>query len=116
VTLPLTRETLAAAYDYLCTTQPFNKWNLPSSEDIVFRVTRHKDRFAHYTRDVRRHEIVVSAHYIRRTDSLMMTMAHEMIHLHQAESGMENSAQHNAAFRALAEKVCAIHGFDPGLF
>jgi hypothetical protein len=43
-------------------------------------------------------------------------MAHEMIHLHQRVTGMENSAQHNAAFRKLAAHVCRLHGFDPKAF
>ena len=117
MTLPLTRETLAAAYDYLCATPPFSRWHLPDSADVTFRVTRHRDRHAHYIRDAKgRHVIVVSANSIGRSISLIETMAHEMVHLYQAEAGMENSAQHNAAFKKLAARVCAIHGFDAKMF
>ena len=116
MTLKLTPEVLAGAYEYLCLCEPFCRWNLPDSEDITFRVTRHRDRMAHYCRQGTKTEIVVSSAYIGRTESLMTTMAHEMIHLHQALVGMENAAQHNAAFRKIADHVCEIHGFDPLLF
>lgn len=117
MTLPLTPDTLRAAYDYLVTTPPFAKWNMPDSEDVIFRVTRHRDRLAHYVRDkAGRNTIVVSSHLVGRSHSLIETMAHEMVHLHQAEAGMENAAQHNAAFRKLATKVCEVHGFDAKVF
>lgn len=116
MTLPLTTETLAAAYDYLVTTPPFSRWNLPPSEDITFRVTRHKDRHGHYCRTGDKHEIAVSAHVIGRTQSLMEVLAHELVHLHQAHACMETKGQHNAAFVKLAARVCAVHGWDPKLF
>lgn len=117
MTLKLTPAVLAAAYDYLATTEPFCRWNLPDSEDVSFRVTRHRDRWAHYIlRPDGKPEIVVSAKFIGRSSSLIETMAHEMVHLHQAQSGMENAAQHNRAFRKIARRVCEIHGFDPLLF
>lgn len=116
MTLPLTPDTLKAAYDYLATTPPFSKWNMPDSDDVRFRVTRHKDRFGHYCRVGGKHEIVVSTHLVGRTDGLMQTMAHEMVHLHQAEACMETPAQHNAAFRRLASAVCRFHGFDEKVF
>jgi hypothetical protein len=115
--LPLTREMLEQAYEYLCVTPPFNKWNLPHGEDIAFRVVRSRDMLGWYSR-LRggQHIIALSTNCIGRTDSLMATMAHEMIHLHQAAVGMETPSHHNTAFKKLAARVCAIHGFDPKLF
>lgn len=42
--------------------------------------------------------------------TVVQTMAHEMVHLHQRATCMESSsAVHNAAFKKLAHKVCARH-------
>lgn len=116
MTLPLSTETLRAAYDYLATTPPFSRWNMPDSEDVRFRVTRHKDRYGHYIRVGGKHEIVISASHVGRTEKLIEVMAHEMVHLHQAEACMETPSQHNMAFRRLAAAVCKAHGFDEKVF
>lgn len=116
VSLPLTRETLAAAYDYLKTTPPFSHWNLPDSEDIKFKVTKHTDRYGHHCQLNAKHEVAISTRYVGRTQSLMESMAHEMIHIHQEESRSATSSEHNAAFHKYAAVVCKYHGFDPKTF
>lgn len=117
MTLPLTRETLAAAYDYLCTTPPFNKWNLPESADIEFKIIRSIHFRGWYSTNANgRHVIAISSRCIGRTTSLLETMAHEMVHLHQGDVRMETKGIHNRAFWILAERVCRYHGFDPRLF
>lgn len=114
--LPLTPETLAAAYDYLGTTPPFNKWNLPDSEDVVFKVGRRPREAGRYQWDGQSHTITASVHGIGQTGSLMRFMAHEKIHLYLEKMGWESRAAsaevHNAAFRKCAAQVCKVHGFD----
>ena len=115
-TLPLTPETLAAAYDYLCTTPPFKGWNLPDSDDVLFKVSRSRKEFARYQWDGKRHVITVSAVAVGHTETLMTYLSHELVHLHLEESGMEsrtgNENTHNGAFRVLAAQVCRVHGWD----
>jgi hypothetical protein len=110
MTLPLTPEMLRAAYDYLRVSAPYDAWNLPDGDEVVFRVGRSHDTRGWYKLEKGRHVITVSARCIGRTDSLMAVMAHEMVHLETP------GAQHNAAFNKLAAKVCRLHGFDPKLF
>ena len=117
MTLPLTPETLAAAYDYLATTPPFNKWSLPDSDEIKFVVGRFRDTFATYQWDGKhsQHIITMSAVAIGQTTTLMQTLAHEMIHLHLEESKMESRGStntHNLWFRKFAAQVCKYHGWD----
>lgn len=117
MTLPLDPETLEAAYEYLRTTPPFNRWNLPDGEDVSFKVVRDPALRGWY--DVRggKHTIAISSRCIGHSVNLIATMAHEMIHLHQRDVKIETSGtQHNAAFNALADRVCRHHGFDPKLF
>ena len=117
MTLPLTKENLQAAYDFLSTTEPFNKWNLPEGDDVVFSVIRDPKLRGYYIFENKRHRIYVSASTIGHTQNLIGVMAHEMIHLHEQEAGMcRQDVEHSAAFKKLAARVCKIHGFDPKLF
>jgi hypothetical protein len=110
--LTLTPEMLAHAYDYLACQKPFNAWNLPPSEDIKFRVIRRRDRFAHYRMEGGEHYIEVSLHMVGRHDTLISTMAHELVHLHQELTGMLGANPHDKMFHKLADRVCKIHDFD----
>lgn len=122
MTLPLTPEILAAAYDFLRATPPFIRWNLPEPEDIKFRTSRHPKSAGKYVWDPndKSHYIIASVRGIGHTDSLMKFMAHEMIHLHLRIMGWESkgvsSEIHNVAFCKLAAQVCRWHGFDPKAF
>ena len=120
--LHLTPELLEAAYEYLRHAPPFRGWNLPEPDQILFRVMGARDRFGHFRgRHTRARgadsfsEIAISAGMVRSTDMLMATMAHEMIHLYQDETGTARG-HHNPKFLKRAKRVCRIHGFDPESF
>ena len=117
--LHLTPELLESAYSYLRSSPPFRAWGLPEPDALVFRVLGARDRFGHFRGRFRRKgdeedfsEIAISAAMVKTTDVLMATMAHEMIHLYQDESGTCSRGEHNAKFRRLAKKTCRIHGFS----
>lgn len=121
MTLRLTVEMLERCYDFLSHTQPFDDWNMPDAQDVEFRVVKTPELRGWYRNkgSARRpkHVIAVSQNVIGHSHSLILVMAHEMIHLHQAQSKMETAGvQHNAAFNYLAQQVCERHGFDPKLF
>lgn len=112
MTLPLTKEVVAAAYDYLCELPPFNKWNMPDSEDVKFQVIRTKDRTAHYCMRKGVHIIAVSSAYVGRHEMLISSVAHEMIHLHMSVTCWNRRNPHDTAFQKFADQVCRIHEFD----
>lgn len=121
MTLPLTPEILRTAYDFLASTPPFNRWNMPEGEDVAFRLIHVEhavaaDRWAWYDKIKGRHTIAISRTRTGYTASLMALLAHEMIHLHEQQSGMATSSQHTKAFWKLAARVCRYHGFDPKSF
>lgn len=116
MTLPLTPDVLEGAYEYLRRTRPFRDWNLPEPEDVKFKITRNKDTFGSYQIDGTDHIISISARLIGRTDQLLQTMAHEMVHLHQECAGMWDRNPHSKAFLKLAARVCYYHGWDPKVF
>ncbi len=120
MTLHLTPNILRGAYDFVRTTQPFHRWKLPPGEEVEFRVVAKPDQRGWHTRSLTassHHVIGISRACIGRTDSLIMVMAHEMVHVRQSARGTETSnTVHNAEFRRLARIVCGHHGFDPLLF
>jgi hypothetical protein len=114
--LPLNPEMIALAYDYLCCTPPFNKWNLPHSEEVKFTIIKKKDRYAHYQMIGGVHHIAMSSQFVGRHELLLSTLAHELIHLHCEMACMSSSNPHDAAFHKLADRVCRIHEFDRLIF
>jgi hypothetical protein len=114
--LILSPEIIARAYDYLQVTEPFCVWNLPASEDVIFKVARDPTLRGWHTFDGERHCIFISRRTISHSLSLLMTVAHEMIHLHESHSGCSGRGEHSAAFNRWAEYVCHVHGFDWALF
>jgi hypothetical protein len=113
----LAPEMLKASYDLLCTTPPFNRWNLPDSDDIVFKIDRDKKLSAWQTFDGIRHVICVSIACVSTVDLLNRYMAHEMVHVHEANVRIDrNDVEHSAAWRKWAAQVCKIHGYDPMAF
>lgn len=117
MTLALNKDRLALLYDFLAECPPFCDWNMPDSEDIVFKVTRSKVTAGHYRRENGKHEIAISTACCGWINELVRVMIHEMLHLHQAVVGMESShAEHNAAFNLQAKILCKSFGLDPHMF
>lgn len=118
--LHLTPEILRATYDFFCTTLPFRRWNLPSSEVVGFKVTGDKTKFGCCaTYDIERknnkekemlHVIEVSNVKVLHTGTLLVTMAHEMVHVHLDRKKVR--AHHGADFKRCAKRICQVHGFD----
>src|SRR5258708_4048479 len=120
MTLPLTPETLAAAYDYLRTTPPYCRWKLPPAQVVKFTVGKFRQDYGAYQWDGKQQNITMSANAIGQTATLMRYTGHEMIHLHLEEQGLESRTggkdTHNAVFRKLAAQACRYHGWDPKAF
>lgn len=108
---------LAQTYDRLRSTPPFDRWNLPEPEDVLFKVGHTPLLRGEYSRTTDgRHVIMISDATIGSLHWLDMTMAHEMIHLYQGNVGMETAASHNKAFQKLADRVSSIHTWDRKIF
>jgi len=114
--LSLTPDMLEAAYEFLRTTPPFKSWHLPHADEVTFVVSRHK-KFVGYHRGIRRkiydHEIGISDVCVGHTNTLLRTLAHEMIHQYQQRARTDTpNTEHNAEFMRLARIVCRYHGWD----
>lgn len=120
MTLPLTPETLAAAYDFLRALPPFSGMRIPESDDVEFAVTRRHDEFGRYQWTGERHRISLSEKTIGSSLKLLQTMAHEMNHLSLEQDGLESYSggmnTHNRHFCRRAVRICKIHGWDAKAF
>jgi hypothetical protein len=110
--VPLNAEMLAHAYDYLACQEPFSRWNLPPSEDVRFSISTSRKNFAHYQMIGGVHHIALSRRFVGRHETLIATLAHELIHLHQEQACMATTNAHDATFHKYADKICRIHEFD----
>lgn len=116
MSLPITPEMMERAYGYLRSCPPFRRWKLPLPHEVKFRVKKSMRNYAEYQWDGKRHTITLSTDGIGHTLTLLLYMAHEMIHLYLEEKGWESRKSgpdcHNARYRKFAAQVCRIHGFD----
>ncbi len=109
----ISTDTLAAAYELLRASTPFRTLKLPPAFEVTFKLTRDRTKAGECDFD-EAGIISVSAHYHGHLHSLLMTVAHEMVHLYQFIK--LGKADHGEQFRKLADRVCRAHGFDPKLF
>lgn len=119
--LPVTPERCRAMYAYLMSTPPFDTWNLPEPEDVVFQTPQIIERDigcfgACYSTKHKTPTIAISPRRHASSYFLMLTMAHEMVHLYQGYHGMKTTSVHDASFSKLARRICEVHGFDPAAF
>jgi SprT-like family. len=110
MTLRLTPDCLAAAYDFLSETDPFIKWGMPASEDVTFKVVRTTRWHGDCNHTAGKFVLRCSQGTNGHTMTLLGTLAHEMIHIRQFL--LKDSGSHNALFDRLAKQVCKHHGFD----
>jgi len=112
MSLPLTPDLARCAYDLLCETPPFNRWNLPDGHDVAFHIVRSRQHYGRHWLDGK-HHMELSAGLIGTLDVLLSTVGHEMIHIHEARSGTAKAGvDHGAAFRKWAAQVCKSHLWD----
>ena len=114
--LLLTPQIIEGAYEFLRATPPFRNWKLPHADEVTFVVSRHKLHVGYHRgsrRKIYSHEIGISSACVGHTNTLLRTMAHEMIHQYQQRARTETpGAEHNAEFIRLARRVCRYHGWD----
>ena len=115
MTLRLTPGVLRAAYDLLCETPPFDKWNMPDGDDMKFKVSRNGREYGTVEACGPDVSLYVSEKTVGSWATLLATIAHECIHIHQINTGQD--LDHGPAFKKWAALVCKHHrDFDPKNF
>lgn len=116
--LPVTPGRVAAVYAMLREWPPYSSWNLPAAEEVAFHVAKtHRWHAAWWIDAKGKHHVEVSEKKHSHLNSLIASVAHEMIHVRQRISRTETpNTEHNAAFHRVAKRVCNRLGFDLGQF
>lgn len=109
MSLPVTPSVMEGAYEYLRTWPMFK--TLPEASEVEFTVIRSTRVYGHYTqRDD--HAIYLSSSTNGLSETLLKTMAHEMVHQVLRLRGDPKFWQHGANFKSLAKRVCKCAGWD----
>lgn len=107
----LTPEALARTYDSLRAFSPITSWKLPPSHAIEFRVVR--VRGLHGKASHSPFVIAISELCVGHYNTLVQTLAHEMVHIKLFLDGHKRWDRHyTSAFQRHAARVCREMGWD----
>jgi hypothetical protein len=106
-----TPKTLEAMYLMLCQLKPISSWDMPNTGLIDFVVTDEEDAYGTYCYDNDIHVITISKAKCSHFETILKTLAHEMIHMKRFRS--IHWDKHDAIFRRYAKQVADEFGFDP---
>ena len=112
----LTSTILKNIYIMLVVCTPFDKWNMPLPEQIRFIVDFDPDVMGTYLYDdggKHEHIITISAARCGFLETVIRTMAHEMIHASRWETSTCAWQKHDKTFKHRAKMVANELGFDP---
>ena len=106
---------LREIYEMLHTCEPFSKWNLPLADEVKFEVIVDDQVMGTYLYDDGEyaHTIQISAARCSHLDTVIRTMAHEMIHASRHDTVTDAWLKHDATFRRRAHLISKELGFDP---
>ena len=107
----VTRSTCVAVYELLIQLPPIKAWKLPPSKDLIFVVRNMPDVYGMFEPEP--HKITISSAKHAHLDTIIRTMAHEMIHLHLYCRKDPDWDKHTKVFLDAAAKVSHTLGFDP---
>ena len=106
-----TSKQLESIYCLLCQFKPFSKWNLPDTAHIVFSVTKTEDSYGTYCYDDGVHLITISSAKCSHIDTIIKTLAHEMVHMKRYKS--KDWDKHDNTFKKFTKQISDEFGFDP---
>ena len=107
--MKINKDTLKLTYEYLTQLYPFNKWNLPDSSQVIFKVINDDEVLGLYEPEPDCISISKARH--DHLDTVLKTMAHEMCHLKLYLDGKQYEL-HNKDFNKLSKQVAKEFGFD----
>jgi hypothetical protein len=107
----VTDDTIKAVYECLIQVPPFNGWKLPASSKVKFEVVHDPNLYGEYEPEP--HTIRISDAKNGHLDTVIRTVAHEIIHLKLFVDDKATWDKHGRSFLSLSKKVATTLGFDP---
>jgi hypothetical protein len=114
--MKITPKIIEHIYSMLYCCEPFASWDLPLPEEIKFVVDSDFDAMGTYLYDdgeKHAHTITISDARCGHLDTVIRTMAHEMIHASRWDTSTQAWTKHDKTFRNRAKAVATELGFDP---
>ena len=114
--MKLTPTILRNIYAMLYCCEPFSKWKLPLPEEVKFIVDYDPETMGTYCYDEgdeHEHTITISASRCGFLETVIKTIAHEMIHCSRSGTVSDAWLKHDASFRRKAHQIGVSCGFDP---
>ena len=114
--MKLTPTILRNIYAMLYCCEPFSKWKLPLPEEVKFIVDYDPETMGTYCYDEgneHEHTITISASRCGFLETVIKTIAHEMIHASRSGTVSDAWLKHDASFRRKAHQIGVSCGFDP---
>ena len=99
----VTPQTVQAIYEMLICLPPYNKWNLPPSKQVEFQVHKDPTCLGEYEPDP--HVIRISEAKNGHLDTVIKTVAHEIIHMRLHLKNSKSWDKHGKSFTDLSHKV-----------
>ena len=113
MSLSITAKQSQVMYEMLIQMPPFARLKMPASEDVTFQVNNDPSCYGEYEPE---HIIRISKAKVGHLDTLIKTMAHEMVHLYLYSSGNKSWDKHDGKFAYYANRISTTMGFDPKEF
>jgi hypothetical protein len=113
--MKITPKIIENIYAMLYCCEPFSAWGLPLPEEIKFIVNSDPETMGTYLYDdgeSHAHTITISDARCGHLDTVIRTMAHEMIHMSFYRRQGYKWAHHGKEFRTRCH-MCKELGFDP---
>lgn len=96
---------------------PFCNLMMPDPEQVFCYIVDDKGLHGAMHKGRGHYQIHISKATMHHLDNTIMTLLHEMVHLHFSFRGYADSYHtHDVKFKRLASKVCDIYHFDKGVF
>lgn len=96
---------------------PFKQWKLPDADKVKIRTVLANDKLGEWRFENKQHWISINDRYIGSSYSLLITLAHEMVHMAQYILKKETpNTEHNKDFYKKLKIVAKYHGFDSKWF
>lgn len=114
MTIPVTADTVKAVYTCLLAFPPFNRWRLPLPDSLTFYAVPYTSEWGEYNAE--RKTLRISMAKVSTFQSLVLAVAHEMVHVREDVAGRWAKKHDNAYFKKLADQVCRTFEFDRANF
>jgi len=110
-------EFIHALYCAFLKSPPFNQLLMPEPEEVYVFIIDDKKIHGGMAKDRHYYQIHISKATCEHLNNVIMTLLHEMVHIHFLFRGDKDSyKKHDLKFKRLGNRICKIYKFDKGTF